>query len=202
MADPRAAASALFAAALGEDTPPMATGPQVTWGGKYIDPETGLATRVDALPNGQVALHFAGHPEIAAPFAEGEHAAGTLRLRPEGGKLRMIRGTDNIDTLLEPVSGDAKMDIEGTYHSAEWGAAVTVALSGGVPYAACSGELGEGAMVPLVPFAADTWLMPCPRALDFSAPGDWTLSFRREAGRITGLRVGCWLARRIDYVRV
>jgi D-aminopeptidase len=43
--------------------------------------------------------------------------------------------------------------------------------------------------------------MPCPRSLDFSAPGDWTLSFRREGGRITGVRVGCWLARRIEYER-
>ncbi len=202
MGDTRAAAAQVFAAALGEDAPPMPTGEKVGWGGKYIDPETRLATRVDALANGQVALHFAGHPEVAGPAADGWHEAGTLRLRPEGGKLRMIRGTDNIDTLLDPVGGDAPMDIDGTYHSAEWGADITIAIAGGVPYAACSGELGDGAMVPLIPYATDTWLMPCPRALDFSAPGDWTLTFRREAGRITGLRVGCWLARRIDYVRV
>ena len=201
MADPRAAATQLFAAALGEAVPPLATGPEITWAGKYIDPETGLAAHIDALPNGQAALHFAGHPEVLAPTPNGDHAAGTLRLRPEGTRLRMIRGTDNIDTILEPIAGDAPMDIEGTYHSAEWGSALTIAIAGGVPYAACSGELGEGFMVPLIPYAADTWLMPCPRSLDFSAPGDWTLAFRRDAGRITGIRVGCWLARGIDYVR-
>jgi D-aminopeptidase len=202
MADPRAAAARLFAAALGEDIKPPATGPQIGWAGRYLDPETGLAARVEALPDGQAALHFAGHPEMVAPAADGWHEGGTLRLRPEGGSLRMVRGSDNIDTLLQPVSGEAPMDIEGIYRSAEWGADITIAIAGGVPYAACSGELGEGAMVPLVPYAADTWLMPCPRALDFSAPGDWTLSFRREEGRVSGVRMGCWLARRIDYVKV
>ncbi len=202
MEDPRAAASQVFAAALGEDIPAMATGPQIDWAGRYIDPETGLAARVDAMLNGQAALHFAGHPEVVAPTAQGDFAAGSLRLRPEGGRLRMVRGGDNIDTLLEPVAGAAPMDVAGRYRSAEFGADITVAETGGTLYAACSGELGEGAMVPLIPYAADTWLMPCPRSLDFSAPGDWTLTFERAGGEVTGLRVGCWLARRIAYRRV
>ena len=202
MADPRAAAAQLFAAALGEDIPAIATGPEIAFAGKYLDPETGLAARVDAMPNGQATLHFAGHPELLAPTAEGDHAAGDLHLLPEGARLRMIRGTDNIDTLLEPAFGAAPMDVAGTYHSAEYGAAITLVATGGTLYAACSGELGDGAMAPLIPYAADTWLMPCPRSLDFSAPGDWTLSFHRDAGRVTGLRIGCWLARQIEYVRV
>ena len=200
MADPRAAAIRLFAAALGADLPAPATGAPINWAGKYLDPETGLAARIDASPNGQATLHFAGHPEIVAPSPDGAHEAGPMRLRPEPGGLRMTRATDNIDTILQPASGEAPMDVAGTYRSAEWGSAITVAASGDTLYAACSGELGEGAMVPLIPYAADTWLMPCPRALDFSAPGDWTLSFHRAAGRVTGLRMGCWLAHDIEYV--
>ena len=195
MADSRAAAVQVLAAALGEDIPPLASGPEIAWAGRYIDPETGLAARIDATPKGQAVLHYAGHPEILAP-AEGEHTAGPLRLRPEAGRLRMIRGTDNIDTLLEPVTGEPSSNIAGTYRSAEWGSAITIDVTGGAPFAACSGELGEGAMVPLVPYAANTWLMPCPRSLDYSAPGDWTITFTE-----TGLRIGCWLARGIDYVR-
>ena len=58
-------------------------------------------------------------------------------------------------------------------------------------------------MQALLPHAADIWLMPCPRALDHSAPGDWTLAFRRDgAGEVVGIEVGCWLARHIDYERV
>ena len=55
-----------------------------------------------------------------------------------------------------------------------------MALAGGVPYAACSGELGDGFMVPLIPYAGRTWLMPCPRSLDYSPPGDWTLTFEGD----------------------
>jgi D-aminopeptidase len=57
-------------------------------------------------------------------------------------------------------------------------------------------------MQPLLPFAPDIWLLPCPRALDHAAPGDWTLRFERDsAGTVTGVRVGCWLARDIAYTR-
>lgn len=196
MADPRAAAMQLFAAALGEDIPPPATGAPVGWAGAYMDPETRLATRIDARADGQVALHFAGHPELLAPAPDGSHAAGGTMLRPEGGGVRMIRAGDNIDTLLAPIAGPPTKPIEGVWRSAEWGAALTVAVMGGVPYAAASGELGEGAMVPLVHHGGDVWLVPCPRALDFSAPGDWTLDFRGG-----GLVVGCWLARGIEYAR-
>ena len=39
-------------------------------------------------------------------------------------------------------------------------------------------------------------------ALDVAPPGDWTLAAQRdESGAIAGLRVGCWLARGLDYVR-
>ena len=197
MADPRAAAAQVFAAALGEESPAPAIAAPITWAGRYIDPETGLAARIEALANGQAALHFAGHPEVVAPAADGTWEAGTLRLRPEGGRVRMTRGSDNIDTLLEPVSGAAPMGIEGVYRSEEWGAEITIAMAGGVPYAACSGELGDGFMVPLIPYAEGIWLMPCPRSLDYSAPGDWTLAFDGDT-----LRVGCWLARRIEYRKV
>lgn len=198
MADPRAAALQVFAASLGEDLPPPATGPAISFAGKYIDSETGLATRIEARPDGRAALHFAGSPEVLAPTPDG-HAASTVRLRQNDGALWMTRGQDNLHTRLDPVSSDPARDVAGTYRSAELGADLVVEQAGGQLYAACAGELGEGAMVPLVPFAGDTWLMPCPRALDFSAPGDWTLTFRRDGGRIVGVRVGCWLARGIEY---
>ncbi|MCC6716696.1 MAG: D-aminopeptidase [Acetobacteraceae bacterium] len=209
MADPRAAATRLVAAALGEDLPTPATGPQIPWAGRYLDPETGLAAHIEAQPNGHATLHFAGHPEPTTPAADGSHEAGPLRLRPAPGGLRMTRATDNIDTVLEPATGTPAPapapapdgDGAGRYRNEELGADITIADAGGTLYAACAGELGEGAMVPLVPYAADTWLMPCPRALDFSAPGDWTLTFRRSESRVTGLQLGCWLARGIEYTR-
>jgi D-aminopeptidase len=51
--------------------------------------------------------------------------------------------------------------------------------------------------------APDVWLLPCPRALDHTPPGDWTLAFRRDPrGRVVGVTVGCWLARGLNYERI
>ncbi len=75
--------------------------------------------------------------------------------------------------------------------------------AGGVPAGGFSGFLGQGRMEPLEPIGTDTWLLPCPRALDHSPPGDWTLIFRRdEKGRAAGVDLGCWLAPRLTYTRV
>ena len=32
----------------------------------------------------------------------------------------------------------------------------------------------------LEPVGGDVWALPCPRALDHTPPGDWTLAFRRD----------------------
>jgi D-aminopeptidase len=58
-------------------------------------------------------------------------------------------------------------------------------------------------MEQMVPVAADVWALPCPRALDHTPPGDWTLAVRRDAaGRAHEIRLGCWLARNLIYHRV
>jgi D-aminopeptidase len=55
----------------------------------------------------------------------------------------------------------------------------------------------------LEPIGADVMALPCPRALDHTAPGDWTLIVRRnDNGDVAGLTVGCWLARRLTYERI
>ncbi len=75
--------------------------------------------------------------------------------------------------------------------------------AGGVLYGGFSGFLGQGRMELLTAVGADIWVLPCPRALDHTPPGDWTLSFRRDgSGRANGVEVGCWLARRLPYTRI
>jgi D-aminopeptidase len=53
----------------------------------------------------------------------------------------------------------------------------------------------------LEPIGRDMWALPCARALDHTPPGDWTLAFARDGERATSVRVGCWLARGLTYVR-
>ena len=92
----------------------------------------------------------------------------------------------------------------GRYRCEELDAELTVVDAGGVLYGGFSGFLGQGRDGDCsVPVGPDVWVLPCPRALDHTPPGDWTLAFRRDAsGEVSGVEVGCWLARRLDYARV
>lgn len=196
-----AAAEELLGAALGATAAPVASAADTApWAGRYVEPETGLATRLAPLADGRLALHFARSPEILSPDAAGGWTGGTTRLTRAADGLRIARASENLTATLRPVAGPAGTDIGGSWYNAELDATLTVAVTSGVPYAAFSGDLGQGEMQALIPFAADMWLFPCPRALDSAAPGDWTLTFRRDAqGRIGAVQVGCWLARDIVF---
>jgi D-aminopeptidase len=100
---------------------------------------------------------------------------------------------------LEP----RRLDVAGRYHCDELDAELTVIDAGGVLHGAFSGFLGRGRMEVLDPIGADLWALPCPRALDHTPPGDWTLAFQRDAfGAPIAVRIGCWLARNLIYKRL
>ena len=160
-------------------------------------------TRIEAAPDNRVRLHFSAQPETLDPKGEAEATSGTLRLRRAADGLWMDRPDENLSSRLVPLEGEAAADIAGAFHNAEYDATLTCVDRGGALYGAFSGFLGPGLMQPLLPAGPDLWRLPCPRSLDYSPPGDWTLAFRRDgSGRIAGAKVGCWLARRIDFRRV
>ncbi len=188
MADARAAALELLGAllpAIDAEAPAIALP-----AGRHVEPETGLAVRVAADGPRPARLLFTAHPETL-------DAASPTRLRVEPDGLWMDRPAENQSTRLEPVEA-ATEGSEGVFHCRELGADLTCAHAGGVLHGAFSGFLGRGAMQALQPFGRDTWLLPCPRALDYSPPGDWTLRFRPDG---SGVRIGCWLARGLDFER-
>ncbi len=200
MADPRSAALEVLAAVLGEAPPAAIVAPAPNWTGRYIEPETGLATRIEAAGDGKLKLHFGTGADQLSAGADGAYTAGAMRLEKSGDSIRMVRPTDNLTSTLRPIAGSGTHDVTGSFHNVELDAVLTVVASGGGMYGAFSGELGEGAMVPLLPHGPDVWLLPMPRALDSAAPGDWTLAFERDsAGNVSGVSVGCWLARRIWF---
>ena len=95
------------------------------------------------------------------------------------------------------------MDIAGRYRCAELDAELTVADAGGVLYGGFSGFLGQGRMETLgvgrrrclgaaLPARAGPHAT---RRLDAGVPA-------RRVGRVSGVEVGCWLARRLVYDRV
>jgi D-aminopeptidase len=203
MADASVAAKGLLAAVLDETSRPQTTHfADPDWLGTYFARQTGLATHVQREPDGKIRLGYQYPPDALDLQADGSAGDGKTTLRIGEGGLWMDRTQENSSALLVPMLGEAALDIEGEYRCDELAAKLTIIDSGGVLYGAFSGFLGAGRMELLNPLAADLWALPCPRALDHSPPGDWTLRIARDvAGRPRAIEVGCWLARRLRYDR-
>jgi D-aminopeptidase len=204
MADPRGPAMDVLGALL--DAPVAAetshaAGPDVA--GHYIEPESGIAVRIETAADKRVRLQFGHGIDLLSPTGDGDYRSASVRLHRAEDGVWMTRPQENLSARLTPWDGDSATDIEGVFRSAELGSDITCVSAGGTLYGAFSGMLGQGAMQPLLPYGPDTWLLPCARALDYGAPGDWTLRFKRdEHGRVDSLTAGCWLARGIGYSRV
>jgi D-aminopeptidase len=199
LADAHAASLDVLAALLGETQPaPDARLPPPAWLGAWREPETVLAARVEADAPGRVRLRFGPTPEALDLAPDGSAGRDRTRLVAAADGLRLHRPQDNCTTLLQPIEGAADPSgLAGEYRCAELDAVLSVVDAGGVLHGAFSGFLGQGRMERLQPLGGDLWLLPCPRALDYAAPGDWTLAFARNGT----VEVGCWLARGLRYAR-
>jgi D-aminopeptidase len=196
MADAGAAAKILAAAVLDEAVPAPAAPPPPDWLGAYFVPQTGLAARLDRLGD-KLRLTYGHGPEFLDVQPNGTATDGNVLLRPGPNGLWMDRPAENVSAPLIPATGTPVPEIAGRYTCAALEAELTITDSGGVLYGAFSGFLGQGRMEALNPIAADLWTLPCPRALDHTPPGDWTL---HVSGPGT-IHVGCWLARGLRYER-
>jgi D-aminopeptidase len=203
LADAREAAMDMLAAVLGENRPKagsLATPPE--WLGAYTEPETGLAVRIDAADK-KLRLRYGHFPDHLVLHNDTTARSDTVQLHRGESGLRMDRLQENQSSILQPCAGAPLQDIAGRYRCQELDAELSVADAGGVLYGSFSGFLGRGRMELLGPVGRDVWVLPCPRALDHTPPGDWTLAFRRDgAGAVIGVQIGCWLARRLDYQRI
>ena len=133
--------------------------------------------------DGQVRLRYGHFPDRLDLQPDGTASSddGSVRLRPGDGGLWMDRPHENQSSRLRPCDGAPAKDVAGRYRCEELDAELTVVDAGGVLYGGFSGFLGQGRMELLGPVGADVWVLPCPRALDHTPPGDWTLAFRRDA---------------------
>ena len=181
---------------------PDATLPPPAWLGAYLEPETGLSARIDSATPGRLRLRYGHSAELLDLQADGSATGGQTRLRMAADGLWLDRPQENQSSRLLPCNGEATPDVVGRYRCAELGAELAVVDAGGTLYGGFSGCLGQGRMELLEPIARDVWALPCPRALDHTPPGDWTLGFRRAAdGSVEDVTLGCWLARGLDYRR-
>lgn len=200
-----AAAMDLLAAMLNQERPapdPSRAVPE--WLGAYREPETGLSARIDSPAPGQIRLRYGHSAELLDLASDGSAANGAgTRLQSTGAGLRMDRPQENLNGVLVPIAEGSGGAFAGRYRCTELDADLTIEDAGGTAYGAFSGILGQGRMELLDPIGRDVWALPCPRALDHTPPGDWTLDVQRDAtGRASTITVGCWLARRLRYERV
>jgi D-aminopeptidase len=202
MADAYTAAKTVLAAALDETAPPPA-GAAADWSGAYFVQETGLTARIETQKDGKIRFAYSHPAELLDPQPDGTATDGDMILRAEPEGLWMDRPRENFSAQLHPAGGTPIPDIAGRYRCDELEAELTIIDSGGVLHGAFSGFLGQGRMEVLTPVAADLWTLPCPRALDQTPPGDWTLRITRGGNnQPDAIDVGCWLARRLRYERL
>ena len=203
MADAHAAAEDLLAVALDEARPRAAPAGVVAaeWAGAYLEPGTGLSVRLEPTTAGLV-LRYDRSRSLLQQNPDGTAGDDGTRLSRGADGLRMERTFENRASALLPLGTEVHGNVAGRYRCTELDAELTLADAGGALYGAFSGELGAGRMELLDPVGSDVWALPCPRALDHTPPGDWTLAVERAGDRPVRVRVGCWLARDLAYERV
>lgn len=198
LSDAHEAAIDILAAVLGEERASRrAPIPAPDWLGAYLEPDTGLSVRIEAAEPGRVRLRYGHFPDMLDLRPDGSASNDDIHLWPASQSPRMERRSENHVSLLRPLDGALRTDIAGRYRCAELDTELTVADAGRAIYGAFSGFLGQSRMELLTPVGANVWALPCPRALDHTPPGDWTLAFQPDGSVV----VGCWLARSLRYER-
>lgn len=213
-ADAHGAAVALMEAALGWQPAARRPAPvPAALCGSWLCKETGLLAVVQAEGDpalGAASLAFAtGRDRLRATPDGALAGSGGLRLDPVEGGLRMTRPGENLTSLLVPLAsaGTAPETADGTelagcWHAGELEARMTITSAHGATFAGFEGQFGTGPMERMHPAGRDVWIITTRRSMDAPAPGDWTVRVSRDAqGVVSGLRLGCWLARDIAYDR-
>ena len=172
------------------------------WAGNYLDQETGLLWTVNPDPTGLTAW-FAAEPEHLTIDGTDNARSPAVTLKRRHDELDYERWRENLKGTALRVSGPSRPDIAGRYHARELDAVLDIRDTEGVLFGFFEGFLGRGDMMRLHPVADDIWTLPARRALDAPAPGNWTIRIERNgSGTVTGLWIGCWLARNIHYERI
>ena len=202
MADAREAAAGLFTAVFDETAPPADAAPvDPAWSGGFLEPDTrpcralgaGGIARAPALRRGRRTRG----PDDGGRFRQRRSAADARRRRrvdgASGGQFSWPadprRGRGPGATSRACSAAPSSTPSSRSFRRAVFFTGLARGFWAAARCRPCSQSAG------------DVWRMPCARALDYHAPGDWTLVFARDdVGRVSGVRVGCWLARGLEYV--
>ena len=199
-----------------EEPEPKVTSVPYTWKGDFFDEDTHLYIGVeegDRAKPGTIAVSYgpgtAG--ETARLTSETEAETDGMKLTLEGDVLHVDRIDDNRKlhaSRLEVVDKKdvgqlSSADVVGVYRNEESDSVFTVSGTDGALYGAFNGFLGRGPIWTMRQISKNKiWALANPRGLDATPPGDWTVVFKDEdKGKYSKVVVGCWLARKVEYIR-
>ena len=189
------------------ETTPMAT--SADWAGIFLDDDTQLVIIVaKGSREGEVLITYAGHQETETikltDATNGKSKSMTATI--DGDNLRIHRIKENrklnARRLTKDESSVKNTPLQGDYECTEVQSTFHCTGDVGMLYGSFDGYLGRGPATAMRYLAGDVWALTCPRGLDAPAPGDWTMVLRRdENNSVIGFTIGCWLARRLEFVK-
>lgn len=180
---------------------------EVDWTGCYLDEQSLLSVGVTQKKPGKLSVSYAGRDESMSLTNSTEAASKKTQVNFESGrlKIRRHRGHDIIARPLQSrtESNDAPSYI-GAYRSDGIDSTLHIAGTGRMLYGSFDGYLGQGPAHVMRYLGENVWSLICRRSLDAPAPGEWTMVFHRgsDGNAVTGVTVGCWLARGIYYEKL
>jgi hypothetical protein len=178
-----------------------------SWVGAFLDQDTQLSIVVTkGARDGEVAISYDGSAEPIKLSAPNHGKSDSMVATIDGDLLSIHRVRDNrILSARRIVPKESILkgtSFQGIYHCAEIESTFHCLGQDGMLYGAFDGYLGQGNATPMKYLGDDVWALTCPRGLDAPAPGDWTIAFSRDdRDAIQGFTIGCWLARKVDYVK-
>lgn len=215
-ADPGGAAEHILKKALQWQEPPKPLSqPAPEWAGSFLDEDTKLLITVETEPadkaKGEVSISY-DRKSAKVKLTDPTHARNlSMEANIDGDVLHIKRIADNrilrgrrLAKRAAPEVEDLSFtkDFAGEYSCAESESSLRITGEGSLLYGFFSGFLGTGPAHLMRYVGEDVWLLACPRGMDAQPPGDWTCVFARDAaGKVTGVTVGCWLARKVVYNR-
>lgn len=190
-------------------------GPDSKWAGTFLDRSTRLCTEITLLPDaGEVEVMYEGKKRERFTTAEfsGIWDDATLLPHADVGCMLAQPGTTASLALrriarpqVNPRGRNWSLDYVGEYCCEEVMSTFRCQGQGDCLYGFFEGFLGTGPVHLMRYVGDDVWLLACPRSMDRSPPGDWTIVFERANGAsagITRVTIGCKVARNLRYTRV
>ncbi|OJZ83089.1 hypothetical protein ASPFODRAFT_141075 [Aspergillus luchuensis CBS 106.47] len=179
--------------------------PAPNWAGIYFDPEAQLVVEVRLGGPGEVIVTYTGDDETLKLTEEFEAQSDLATATLCSEILILHRKYDNRHIQAKRIIAGQqapKGDYVGRYHCTEMDSIFLCSGAGGMLYGSFKGFLGHGPAELMRYLGDDIWFLVCARGLDAPAPGNWTVVFQRDVqGEVVGVTFGCWLARKITFVK-